>query len=190
MASEPASGRAVFEREVLVHLPAAYNLAYLLLRKRADAEDAVQDATVRAYRSFRQMRGVAAKPWLLAIVRNVCYRRLQQNKRAANVISFDEALVAGVGFDESTFMQSAARSPEDEAVLASEQSVLRRAISQLPPVFREVIILRELEELSYSDIAGVTGAPAGTVMSRLARARESLRETMMRLMKEDDGHAV
>jgi RNA polymerase sigma factor (sigma-70 family) len=191
MANTAGTDRASFERRVLVHLPAAYNLAWLLLRSDAEAEDAVQDATVRAYRAFHQLRGEAAKPWLLAIVRNVCYRRLQQRKRAGNVISLDEAMVPGaLGPADDLAFASRERSPEQAVLRAADVSMLHGAIERLPPVFREVIILREIEELSYREIADVIGAPIGTVMSRLARAREELRSTMTRLMNEDDGHAV
>lgn len=188
----PASAdRIRFDREVLPHLAAAYGLAYLLLRVRGEAEDATQDALLRAYRNFGQLRGAAAKPWLLAIVRNVCFRRLQERKRATNVISLDEALVSGSSAVhlESTFSQ-APRSPEDEVIRAAEGSLVRQALATLTPVFREVLVLREFEDLSYSEIADVIGAPIGTVMSRLARARDALREAATRLTKEDDDNAV
>lgn len=190
MGGTAPTDRAAFERGVLIHLPAAYNLAFLLLRSRADAEDAVQDASVRAYRSFHQMKGASAKPWLMAIVRNVCYRRLQERKRAvANVISLDEALLSSSSLEEHVFAQPL-RSPEESAALSSDQSVLNSAIQDLPPIYREIIILRELEELSYNEIADVIGSPVGTVMSRLARARETLREAMIRRVKEDKNNAV
>jgi RNA polymerase sigma-70 factor (ECF subfamily) len=191
MAGVSENVRTTFSRDVLVHMPAAYNLAYLLLRARMDAEDAVQDAMIRAYRAFGQLKGDAAKPWLLAIVRNVCYRRLQERKRAGNVISLDEALVSGSqsGFSES-WMTPTPRNPEELAALASDRSVLETALNGLPHAFREVIVLREIEELSYAQIADVIGAPIGTVMSRLSRARESLREAVSRLMGEDDSHEM
>jgi RNA polymerase sigma-70 factor, ECF subfamily len=93
----PMTDKTKFERQAMVHMGASYNLAYSLLRQRSDAEDAVQDAYVRAYRAFNQLRGDDIKPWLLTIVRNVCYRRLQERNRARNVISLDEALVAQSG---------------------------------------------------------------------------------------------
>jgi RNA polymerase sigma-70 factor (ECF subfamily) len=191
MAGTPGKDRAAFVHEVLVHMPAAYNLAFLLLRTRMDAEDATQDAIVRAYRAYGQLRGDAAKPWLLAIVRNVCYRRLQERKRVGNVISLDEALVLGSqsGFVES-WMTPAGRNPEEAAALASDRSLLMTALDGLPHVFREVIVLREIEELSYAEIADVLRAPVGTVMSRLSRARESLREALSRLIRESDSHAM
>ena len=179
--------RASFERELLAHLPAAYGLAFLLLRSRADAEDAVQDASVRAFRAFRQLEG-DSKPWLLAIVRNVCYRRLEERRLATNVISLDEAIGAGTADVEG--LRTRERTPEEAAVLSSDRSMLMQALAQLPPVFREVIVLREIEELSYRQIADVIGAPIGTVMSRLSRGREELRQAMMRLLEEADRHEV
>ncbi len=191
MADLAGGDRARFEQLVLVHLPAAYNLAYLLLRATSEAEDAVQDASIRAYRAFDQLRGESAKPWLLAIVRNVCYRRLQDRKRGRNVISLDEALLpGGLARGDELAMASTERSPEQAAVLASDRTLLAAAIERLPPVFREVIVLREIEELSYREIADVTGVPIGTVMSRLSRAREELRADMMRVTKEDSGNGL
>ena len=190
MAGASGKDRAAFAHHVLVHMPAAYSLAFLLLRTRMDAEDAVQDAIVRAYRAFGQLKGDAAKPWLLAIVRNVCYRRLQERKRG-NVISLDEALVSGGQASlPDSWMTPDVRSPEEAAVLGSDRSVLMAALDELPQAFREVIVLREIEELSYSEIADVIGAPIGTVMSRLSRARASLRDAIRRLTREDDSHAM
>jgi RNA polymerase sigma-70 factor, ECF subfamily len=168
--------RAAFERLALVHMDAAFNLAFALLRSRADAEDAVQDALIRAYRAFHQLQGESVKPWLLTIVRNVCYRHLQDRRRSGNVISLDETFggrpgVAVVEEDLST----AEPSPEEAAIQSSEHAMLSAAIGQLPPAFREVIILREIEELSYREVAEIIGAPVGTVMSRLSRARSELR---------------
>lgn len=184
----PSRDRASFERELLVHLPAAYGLAFLLLRARADAEDAVQDASIRAFRAHGQLEG-EVKPWLLAIVRNVCYRRLQERRHATNVISIDEALVApGAGDIEA--LRAGERSPEEAAVLTSERTMLAAALARLPPVFREVIVLREIEDLSYREIADVIGAPIGTVMSRLSRGREELRLAMTRLLDEADRHEL
>ena len=185
----PASrDRASFERELLALLPAAYSLAFLLLRVRADAEDAVQDASVRAFRAYGQLEG-EVKPWLLAIVRNVCYRRLQARRRATNVISLDEALGAPGGGNVDA-LRARDRSPEEAVVLDAERSMLAQALQRLAPVFREVVVLREIEELSYREIADVIGAPIGTVMSRLSRGRRDLREAMTRLMEEADRHEL
>jgi RNA polymerase sigma-70 factor, ECF subfamily len=183
--------RAKFEALALVHMGAAYNLAFALLRGRADAEDAVQDAFLRAYRAFHQLDSSDIKPWLLTIVRNVCYRRLQQRRRAGNVISLDEALHPRPGIASiEAEIASTQRSPEQEAIDTSDQSMLATAIAALPPVFREVIVLREIEELSYREIADVIGAPVGTVMSRLSRARGELRALLTKLMDRDDSNAL
>lgn len=183
--------KSKFEQAALVHMDAAYNLALWLLRERVDAEDAVQDAYLRAFRAFHQLEGAQIKPWLLTIVRNVCYRRLQERRRAGNVISLDEALSArpGAAFAEAE-MISSQRSPEQMAIGSSDQAMLTAALSELPPVFREVIVLREIEELSYREIAEVIGAPAGTVMSRLSRARLELRTILTKLMNRDGSNAV
>ena len=179
--------RAKFERQALIHMDAAYNVARWLLQTPADAEDAVQDAYLRAYRAFDQCQGQDAKPWLLTIVRNVCYRRLQERRRGGNVISLDEALGPNLPVAD---IASRAPSPEQSAIGSSDQSLLSEAIASLPPVFREVLVLREIEELSYREIADVTGAPVGTVMSRLSRARAELRTRVARLMERDDSNAL
>jgi RNA polymerase sigma factor (sigma-70 family) len=182
--------RTRFEMLSLPHLRAAHTLALHLMRSSADAEDAVQDAYMRAYRALHQLEGADIKPWLLTIVRNVCYRRLQERKRGGNVISLDEALgprstvsVRPVDF------ASKDPDPEQAAISASDHAMLRQAIGAMPPVFREVIVLRELEELSYRQIADVIGAPVGTVMSRLSRAREELRQVLTALMNTDGSSA-
>jgi RNA polymerase sigma factor (sigma-70 family) len=182
--------RAAFEQTALVHMDAAYNLAFWLLRDRADADDAVQDAYLRAFRAFHQLAGASVKPWLLTIVRNVCYRRLQDRSRMGNVISFDEAIGPRPGGRGKTEFASAARSPEQEAVIASDQVLLTQAIEALAPIYREVIALREIEDLSYREIADVIGAPVGTVMSRLSRARLELRGRVAKLMELDDSDAL
>ena len=157
-----------FQRIAMPQLQAAYGLAYALLRSKPEAEDAVQDSCLRALRAFHQFRGEAFKPWFLTIVRHVCYRRLQQLKRGHNVISLNEALVdEGQSFD----VASDAPTPEEALVQAGEVSELQKILAALPPALREVLHLREIEELSYQQIATATGVPIGTVMSRLSRAR-------------------
>ena len=183
--------RPSFEQLAMVHMDAAYNLALWLLRERADAQDAVQDAYIRAFRAFHQLEGAEIKPWLLTIVRNVCYRRLQERRRAGNVISLDEAMSARPGYSVTEAgMISPQRSPEQAAINSSDQTMLNEAMAALPPVFREVIVLREIEELSYREIADVIGAPVGTVMSRLSRARAELRTLVGKLMDRDDSNAM
>ena len=195
-AARPASDnamteRARFEQLALPHMDAAYNLAFWLLRHRADAEDAVQDAYLRAYRSFHDFRGDDIRPWLMKIVRNVAFRRLSDRKRARNVISFDAAL-----FDRQVGEAAVWQVPDDsasaeEVVIGSgEPATLRRALSELAPIFREAIVLRELEAMSYREIADLTSVPIGTVMSRLARARAELRKILTRIETEDESNAM
>jgi RNA polymerase sigma-70 factor, ECF subfamily len=183
--------RTKFERLALVHMDAAFNLAFALLRARADAEDAVQDSYLRAYRAFHQLQGENIKPWLLTIVRNVCYRHLQERRRGGNVISLDENLggrSAPAAIEAE--LATAQPSPEDAAIHASEEALLSEAIKALPPAFREVIILREIEEFSYREVADIIGAPVGTVMSRLSRARSELKSLINKRMNRNGKNAM
>ena len=183
--------RTRFERLTLPHMDAAYNLAFWLLRHRADAEDAVQDAYLRAHRSFRDFEGENIRPWLLKIVRNVAFRKLSDHKRAANVICFDAA-VSERASTEAAVLQVPAdgASAEERMIEAGEQAMVRRALVGLAPLFREVIVLREIEAMSYREIAELTGVPIGTVMSRLHRARTELRRTLTRMITDDESNAV
>jgi RNA polymerase sigma-70 factor (ECF subfamily) len=179
-----------FERVALPHMPAAFNLAFWLVRSQADAEDVVQEAYLRAFRAFDGFRGVDVRPWLLAIVRNVAYRWLSNRRRSANVISLNEAFERnGEGAEAA---QVASDSPSSEAQLIGEvdRAIVHTALAELPPIFREVLMLRELEGLRYQEIAEVTGAPVGTVMSRLSRGRSELRKVLSRLMEKDEPHAL
>jgi RNA polymerase sigma-70 factor, ECF subfamily len=175
-----------FEQLALKHLEAAYNLAFWLVRSRPDAEDVVQDAYLRALRAFQNFHGDDMRPWLLAIVRHTAYRWLNNRRRAGNVISIEEASQAAATRD------PADNAPNAEARLigAAEQDYVVRALAELPPAFREVVVLREIEGLSYRDIAKVTGAPIGTVMSRLARGRRDLRQALIQLLAEDEPNAL
>lgn len=161
-----SSDREGFERLVMPHLDAAFNFARWLLRNREDAEDVVQDAMVRAFRFFGGFHGGDARAWLLQIVRNVCYTRLEKN-RAVDLTEFDEGIHVGES-----------QSPESAAVASNERERLMRALETLPPRSREVLVLRELEGCSYKEIAIITAIPMGTVMSTLARARERLERVL------------
>jgi RNA polymerase sigma-70 factor (ECF subfamily) len=154
-----------FEEAILPHLGAAYNLARWLTRDAHDAEDVVQEAYLRALQFFGGFRGGDGRAWLLAIVRNTCYTWLERKRAHKPATAFDE---------ETHGAAPAAQGPDAQLLRQEDAQLLRRALEELPPEFREVIVLRELEDLSYRQIAEVTGAPIGTVMSRLARARERL----------------
>jgi len=157
-----------FEQVVLPHLDAAYNLARWLTRNDHDAQDVAQEAVLRAYRFFDGLRG-EAKPWLLTIVRNSCFTWLQAN-RPAGTVGFDDGIAELLPADDD--------GPEVQAARNCDRRMLNAAIAALPVQFREVLILRELEDLSYKDIARIADVPIGTVMSRLARARRLLAQSL------------
>jgi RNA polymerase sigma-70 factor (ECF subfamily) len=154
---------ADFEQLFLPHLDAAYNLARLLTRNAHDAEDVAQESYLRAFRAFSSFRGEASRPWLLTIVRNTSFTWLRDNRLRADQTEYHEDLHVSGG-----------PTPEAES-LRHERA---RFVQQLPTDFREAIVLREMEELSYQEIAEITGAPRGTVMSRLSRARARLAECL------------
>ena len=158
------SDRERFERLVLPHIDAAYNLARWLVRSPQDAEDMVQESMLRAVRFFSGFRGGDARAWLMTIVRNSCYSWLGRNRSADLAEEFDE-----------TAHSPEQPTPESEAVASGEAVRLRRALEEIPAQFREAIVLRELEGMSYKEIAHITGVSIGTVMSRLSRARDRLR---------------
>jgi RNA polymerase sigma-70 factor, ECF subfamily len=156
--------RARYEALVLPHIDAAYNLARWLTRNDHDADDVLQEAMLRAFRHFAGLRG-EARPWLLAIVRNACWTWLRSNRPAEVTASEDEA-------------ESDAPGPEALAAREFDRRALNEAISALPLPFREAIVLRELEDLPYKEIARIAGIPIGTVMSRIARARRLLAQAL------------
>jgi len=158
-----------FDQVVLPHLDAAYNLARWLTRSDADAEDVVQEACVRALRFFGAYRGDNARGWLLAIVRNSCYDFLRRHRPQELTDAFDEEIHTVV---EGT------QTPEALLLRRADRTMVRQALETLPLAWREVIILRELEGLSYKQIADVAGIKIGTVMSRLARARARLQQLL------------
>ncbi len=169
---------AQFEQVILPHLDAAYNLARWLTRSDQDAEDVVQEACLRAFKFFEGFHGGDSRSWLLMIVRNTCYTWLRQNRMPERSVTFDEEAdeVACEAFDPEALLQR-----------SQNRQLLRQALEELPVEFREVIVLRELESLSYKEIAYIADIPVGTVMSRLARARKQLQHYLSLQMGEG-GH--
>ena len=163
MSELSAEDRERFENLVLPHVDAAFNLARWLLRGRSDAEDVAQEALLRACRFFGGFNGGEARAWLLQIVRNTCYTWLEKNRPMELSMEFDEEL-----------HQQTSATPETLAIVADDRKRLTLALETLPPRFREVLVLRELEGCSYKEIATITSIPIGTVMSSLSRARRQL----------------
>ena len=176
-----ASRASSFEQATAPHLDAAYNLARWLTRDPHDAEDVVQEAWLRALRYFDSYHGGDCRAWLLRIVRNTCYTWLQQNRRPAADPSYDETL-----HDAPDDTGSAAHRQDPQALLLRDgaQRLVGEALAALPLEMREILVLREFEDLSYGQIAEVLGIPQGTVMSRLSRARQLLKNRLQRLDPE------
>ena len=158
-----------FDELVVPHITAAYNLARWLTRNDHDAQDVVQEAYLRALKFFDGFRGGDARAWLLKIVRNTCYTWLQHNRNGGAAI---------VSEDELEQVKSTLPHPEALLLRKLNRELLQQAMEELPLEFREVLILREFEELSYKQIADIAEVPIGTVMSRLARARTRLQQTL------------
>jgi len=150
-------------------MDAAYNLARYLMRNEADAEDVVQSAYVRAISHFAGFRGGDGRAWLLTIVRNSCYDRMRKMGPSSRNTEFDETMHSGGRQNPD---------PETALLLAERTELVRKSLSELPAESREVLVLRELEQLSYREIAEVAGIPVGTVMSRLSRARQRIQRTL------------
>jgi RNA polymerase sigma factor (sigma-70 family) len=168
------SDRRRFETLVLPHLDAAYNLARWLLRDATAAEDAVQEASLRAFRYIDSLRGDDARAWLLGIVRNTCFTVLERRRSAPEVVEFDDAeFDAALGAVEHD-----ASDPAKQLEQRRLRTLIDAAIRALSPPLREVIVLREFEDLDYAQIAQIAGVPVGTVMSRLSRAREKMRSVL------------
>jgi RNA polymerase sigma-70 factor (ECF subfamily) len=165
-------GSANFERVVLPHLDAAYNLARWLVHNPHDAEEVVQEACLRAFKFLAGYHGGDARAWLLKIVRNTGYSFLEKNRRGGPAEEFDE---------EVHVAEAAVPSVEATLLKSVESRELREALQQLPARFREVLVLREMEEMSYKEIADVLDVPIGTVMSSLARGRTQLKEILLSL---------
>jgi RNA polymerase sigma-70 factor (ECF subfamily) len=170
-----------FERVALPHLGAAFNLARWLVRNEQDAEDAVQEAYLRAFRGFQGFRGGDARKWILTIARNTCYSLLRAKQPMRDAEALDEDL--GV-------VDLRAPDPEEALLRNDRGAAVQKAFGKLPPAFREVLVLREQEGLSYKEIAEITGMPSGTVMSRLSRARARLGQILADLTNGEVAHAA
>ena len=170
-----------FERALREHLAAAHHLARWLTRTQADAEDALQEAALRAFRSFERLRPTNPRAWLLRIVRNCCYD-LRERRENAGEASLDEDALAPDAT--SPVLGLPAEDPEARLLRIADGQALEGALRRLGPEYREVFLLREIEGLSYKEIAEVAGVPIGTVMSRLSRARAHLRALLAAGEKE------
>jgi RNA polymerase sigma factor (sigma-70 family) len=174
LSEQSKAGR--FEELALPHLAAAYNLARWLVRNEHDAEDLVQEAYLRAFKSFAGYYGGNSRSWLLTIVRNTCYTWLQKNRVLHVAESIDDNLdELGLDFAD----------PEMLLLQSVEAQIVRQALSELPVEFREVVVLREMEGFSYKEIADVIDLPLGTVMSRLARGRKRLHALLAQRMGKE-----
>lgn len=169
-----ATRLARFEEMVLPHLNAAYNLARWMVRNEHDAQDVVQEAYLRAYRFFDGFHGGDGRAWLLAIVRNTCRTWLRRAGGRETAAEFDEA-------EHSKFCPTVG--PEARMIQQSNADAVRQCIEELPAEYKEALVMRELEEMSYKEIAEATSAPVGTVMSRLARARARLQNCLSLRLK-------
>ena len=160
---------ALYERTVMPHIQAAFNLARWLTRNDQDAEDVVQEGCLRAFRFIEGFHGGDSRAWVLAIVRNVSYTWLHRNQNHDLALPIDDRLhdIADEG-----------QNPEAVVFKRLDRQAMAQALEELPVEFREVIVLRELEDLSYKEIAQIADLPIGTVMSRLARARQRLQQNM------------
>ena len=166
-----------FTECVLPYLDAAHNLARYLLRDLHQAEDTVQEAFVRAIRHFGSFRGVDGRAWLLSIVRNACFTQLRRRRSGGERLEFDEEIHS---------VEKEVSEPEADLATTIAAENVRDALGQLAVEFREVLVLRELEGLSYKEIAQVAGVPIGTVMSRLARGRKQMLLALRAGAKEND----
>ena len=168
---EPKNKLASFEAAILPHLNSSYNYARFLLQNETDAEDVVQESYLRAFKYFHGYHGGDSRAWLFTIVRNTSYNLLQQNRSQQLVDSIDDST--------EVLDTSVHSNPETVLRKRIDADLLRQAIEELPITFREVLVLRELEELSYKEIGTLCDLPIGTVMSRLARARGRLQERLV-----------
>jgi RNA polymerase sigma-70 factor (ECF subfamily) len=189
MAVSGVARRQRFEAVALPHLDAAYNLARWLTRNDADAADVVQEAFVRALTYFDGYREENPRAWLLTIVRNTCYRWLERN-RSATIVPLSREVEERMEGASADLHGEPVPDPESLAARHRDSALLNELIAELPPTFREALVLRELEDLSYQEIADVLSVPIGTVMSRLARARGLLKDAWHRRTMRGQSHGM
>ena len=173
-----------FEQLVVTHLDAAYDLARWLTRDERNAEDVVQEACLRAFKFFDGFRGENGRVWLLAIVRNTYYTWLKKNRSQGLSVPFDEESMTANGHDVADLETDGGNAIDELLRQQDARRLINAALAQLPAEFREVIVLRELEDMSYKEIAAVASIPIGTVMSRLARARKLLLQHLQQAQQE------
>ena len=172
-----------FEKTIMPHLDAAYNLARWLTRNDSDAQDVVQDAYLRAFKYFDSFQGENPSAWLLAIVRNTCFTWMRRNRPSEEVVASEPVDDESAGNAEPLLgggSRGLATDPETILIEGRDRAQVNELVAMLPTEFREVIVLREIEDLSYREIADVVGIPIGTVMSRLSRARKLLHDAWYR----------
>jgi RNA polymerase sigma-70 factor (ECF subfamily) len=166
--------RAAFDEVFLPHLPEAYRLAQWLAGNASDAEDIVQEAALRAYRGIRNFGAVNARAWSLTIVRNTAFSWLTKNRPRTVVFMNDLSAAQQQELEHEGPHGTRIETPEEIAVFKADAEQVQKALAQLPVQFREVIVLREINQMNYRDIAEITNVPIGTVMSRLSRGRQLL----------------
>jgi RNA polymerase sigma factor (sigma-70 family) len=166
--------RAVFDEVFLPHMAEAYRLAQWLTGNTYDAEDVVQDAALRAFRGIKSFGAINARAWSLTIVRNAAYSWLTKNRPKAVVLTDDLSVAEQQELEHEGPYGARVETPEEIALFKADAVEVQQALAQLPAHFREVIVLREMNQLNYRDIAEITNVPIGTVMSRLSRGRQLL----------------
>ena len=166
--------RAAFDEVFLPHMAEGYRLAQWLAGSASDAEDIVQDAALRAYRGIRSFGAVNARAWSLTIVRNTAYSWLMKNRPKAVVFTNDLSAAEQQELEHEGAQGTRVETPEEIALFKANAEEIQQALAKLPPQFREVIVLREINQMNYRDIAEITNVPIGTVMSRLSRGRQLL----------------
>ena len=177
---DAAEQRRRFDQLVLPHLDAACNFARWLAGGASEADDVVQEAFLRAFRLFGSFRGTEARPWLLAIVRNTWITHWQQRQATGEVCDYDDERAG----EPLPGWHDGLPGPEQSLSRAEDARLVREGLRRLPPLFREVLVLRELEDLPYRDIARILDVPTGTVMSRLSRARAQLAQILTALQRD------